>query len=69
MSYYSGMPGFAMALVYICIGTVLILNTNISFLAGYQKYGLAALLFLYGVFRLYRFFIKRKEESNDEDQE
>ena len=69
MTYYAGLPGFVMSLIYLSVGLVLILSENVAGITGIQKNGLALLIFIYGSFRMYRFLKNRKEESDDEDQE
>lgn len=66
---FSVIASFTMSLVYLGCGIFLLAGNNIFDFSNFQKYGLAAILIVYGLFRFYSAWKKMKEDSQEDDQD
>lgn len=66
---FSVIARFVMSLVYLGCGIFLLAGNNIFYFSDFQKYGLAAILIAYGLFRFYSAWKKMKEESQEDDED
>jgi uncharacterized membrane protein HdeD (DUF308 family) len=59
-----------MSVVYSGLGIYLILSGPVYIFTPFQQYGVGTILLLYGVFRFYKAYRRRKDElDNREDEE
>jgi hypothetical protein len=61
--------GLLMSVIYSGLGIFLILSGPVYIFTPFQQYGVGTILLVYGVYRFYRAYKRRKDEIIDEDDE